>query len=263
MISFKEILSIEEKEGSLKGARRESWQLLLVQSGLLQVFCNGKFYLLGKSDCMLISPYSFLSGDPKSESPSYLVVSFKSGEEPSSCAYSLPEALGESLFTYRKEPEFAPLLALAILQRERAHAIDPLLPRANAALFSKAAALLEERYLNAPSVDALAEELSLSLSKLKRLFARYAGIGTHEYLMELRIALGKQALNSGRSVTETAELCGFANQAYFSAAFKKATGLSPMEYLSKSAPSKPATRKPRKETPPKPSAKRDMPNYLL
>ena len=55
-------------------------------------------------------------------------------------------------------------------------------------------------------------------------------MGVHEYFTLLKITNAKSLLKSGESVTKTAEICGFANQAYFSAAFKRVTGLSPKEY---------------------------------
>ena len=80
------------------------------------------------------------------------------------------------------------------------------------------------------SVSDLADRLNISISNLKRLFAKYTNIGVHEYYTFLKIAQAKELLRQGKTVTDTAELTGFANQAYFSAAFKRITGKTPKEY---------------------------------
>ena len=83
-------------------------------------------------------------------------------------------------------------------------------------------------------------------------------MGVHEYLTLLKITNAKTLLKCGESVTKTAEICGFANQAYFSAAFKRVTGLSPKEYA------------PQKEKAPRQAQKvaakkqeKALPSYLL
>jgi AraC-like DNA-binding protein len=74
----------------------------------------------------------------------------------------------------------------------------------------------------------------------------------------------KELLVAGRSVTQTAEEAGFANQAYFSAAFKKTVGQSPkqfsMQYAQTGAPVSPKAPKKKKQ---QPQNKRDLPSYLL
>lgn len=263
MERIKEILSIELGSEEIKGAAKEEGRLLLVKSGVLQVFCEDHLYLLDQNQAMLIPPYSFLAGFPKTEYCSYMILSFPLEEKSDPAAFSLPAALTDGLFAFQEEPEQLPLLELALLQEKRAKKLDPMITRGNDALFLKAAMRLQEDLQATPSVELLADDLAISLSKLKRLFARYAVCGAHEYLMELRIALAKQTLKEGRSVTETAAICGFANQAYFSAAFKKATGCAPKEYLGSAKREAPAPKKANKKQPKKSAPKRDMPNYLL
>lgn len=77
----------------------------------------------------------------------------------------------------------------------------------------------------------VANHFALSPSHLSRVFHQETGFGVREYLVHYRI---RQAcdllLNSGLSVTQIADLCGFSDSNYFGDAFKKATGLSPREY---------------------------------
>jgi AraC-like DNA-binding protein len=127
----------------------------------------------------------------------------------------------------------------------------------NARLFTLAAEILKENIKLNISVNELADRLDISLSNLKRVFISLAGVGTHEYYNFLKIAKAKELLKQGKSVTETAELTGFANQAYFSAAFKRVTGKTPKEYsLIKPKNDKPIAKKTNNK-------KGDMPSYLL
>ena len=77
----------------------------------------------------------------------------------------------------------------------------------------------------------VADHFALSPSHLSRIFHQETGFGIREYLIHYRI---RQAcdllLNSGLTITQIADRCGFSDSNYFGDAFKKATGLSPREY---------------------------------
>ena len=134
-------------------------------------------------------------------------------------------------------------------------------------LFSQAVAEMEKNILGQLSLENLAENLGISLSHLKRIFAGFTDVGAHEFFMQFKIVKAIGLLKSGRSVTETAELTGFNNQNYFSAAFKRMVGVSPKEYCSvkkrKTAPK--TVREVKREAVPVPQKTKasDMPSYLL
>ncbi len=80
------------------------------------------------------------------------------------------------------------------------------------------------------TVDALAKKCNVSSAYLKKIFAKYNGLGIHEYILQNKISIAKQMLVDGESVTNIAELLAFSSQNYFSTAFKRETGYSPSEY---------------------------------
>lgn len=82
-------------------------------------------------------------------------------------------------------------------------------------------------------VDELAKALSISRSSLNRLFQKYAGVSVHRYCLMQKIKNATECLQSGLSVTETAEHLGFSNQSYFSACYKRETGINPSEVSKK------------------------------
>ncbi len=79
-------------------------------------------------------------------------------------------------------------------------------------------------------LSALADEMSLSLSRFKVRFKKEIGIPPAQYIMGKKIEKSKQLLSSGRySVTDIAMQLGFSSSQYFSTVFKQYTGLPPSQ----------------------------------
>ena len=82
------------------------------------------------------------------------------------------------------------------------------------------------------SVSAISNRLKLSTVYLRRAFKAAYGRSPLSYLQEVRLSNAKTLLESGYySVTEVAQKCGYDSLSYFSAAFRKLSGLSPLAYM--------------------------------
>ena len=81
----------------------------------------------------------------------------------------------------------------------------------------------------------LAEQAMISEVYFRRIFKENFGISPKQYIQELRIHKAKNLLKSNAysSITAVSEETGFTNIYQFSAAFKKATGFTPTEYISR------------------------------
>ena len=77
------------------------------------------------------------------------------------------------------------------------------------------------------SLDDLARICGISKYHLVREFKRYTNQSVLNFLNSLRCKNAEVYLKQGRSVTETAGLCGFESVAYFSRTYKKYMGASP------------------------------------
>lgn len=99
----------------------------------------------------------------------------------------------------------------------------------DAQIFRKAVNYLNHHISERPTISELAGHCNTSNATLKRIFSRFAGIGIHKYFMKLKIQAASRLLKEGNSVTETAEKLGFSSQAYFSAMYKRETGMNPSE----------------------------------
>ena len=80
------------------------------------------------------------------------------------------------------------------------------------------------------SLDEIAGELFFSKSYVKTVFKKYTNKTIIQALAEIKAERAKKLLGEGKSVKETAERLSYCNAAYFAAAFKKVTGVTPTEY---------------------------------
>lgn len=81
---------------------------------------------------------------------------------------------------------------------------------------------------SALSCASAAAAVNVSEVYLRRLFSESLGVPPHAYLTSLRMEKAKALLRRGEgTVEEIAAACGYAGVYYFSAAFKKQTGMPP------------------------------------
>lgn len=286
------IMQNEKPVDRLSGAY-DCLEAVFVNSGTLTVAADEHIFECTAGGAVIFKPgemhYLKLSYDNYTE---YTVVSFKAEgellEKIENTAF-LPTVLQKQLILsifnqivksgeYNKilplvfkEDSFATLklaatIELLIIDISFNAEIVPETESREALLFKKAVKEMKKNVLGQLSVNKLAEKLEISLSHLKRIFAAFTDVGVHEYFMGLKIVKAKEMLKSGVSVTETAELTGFNNQNYFSAAFKRISGISPKEYAGvkkKSEPQKSALSLKKSLSVPKERATADMPSYLL
>lgn len=80
------------------------------------------------------------------------------------------------------------------------------------------------------TVQEVAEHLGLNRSYLYRIFEQKANISLRDYIARLRLEKANLLLaHSTQSVCEIAQSCGFANCSYFSTAYKRSFGKSPLK----------------------------------
>lgn len=96
-------------------------------------------------------------------------------------------------------------------------------------LFRRALKTMNDRISEQLTVECLADELNMSVSSLKRLFDKYAGMSIHKYFLTLKIKKATVMLKHGMSVSEVSDKLGFSSQGYFSATYKRETGKNPSQ----------------------------------
>lgn len=83
------------------------------------------------------------------------------------------------------------------------------------------------------SLTELSEDCNISVSYIKRLFMRYAGMSPKTYYIQMRVREALRLLQNGNTAEATAEMMNFSSPNYFSSFMKKHLGLPPAEYIKK------------------------------
>lgn len=90
---------------------------------------------------------------------------------------------------------------------------------------------MNQNYHTNISLEDSARVATMSSSNFLRLFKQQMGLSPHQYLTNLRLTNAEYLLSSSDlSVSEIAQQVGFIDPLYFSKAFKKFSGKSPLEY---------------------------------
>lgn len=91
---------------------------------------------------------------------------------------------------------------------------------------------LEKHYMKNISIKKLADNCNVSESTLRRNFIKIKGMSPVEYRNGLRMRNAYDFLKTGLfTVTEVAEMVGFADVPYFSKSFKKEFGITPTDCI--------------------------------
>ena len=92
---------------------------------------------------------------------------------------------------------------------------------------SRVKTYIKTSYMREIRVEEIARHLSLDRRYLTRLFKQKTGQTVQEYLIGVRMREACRQLAGGRSVAETAGLCGYADVCNFSKMFKREMGVAP------------------------------------
>ena len=89
---------------------------------------------------------------------------------------------------------------------------------------------ISTHYAEDITIDMLADYFFVSRSKLISDFKKSMGVPIKKYTVFVRISNAQRFLNQGKSISETANLCGFYDNSHFISTFHILTGKTPKEY---------------------------------
>ncbi len=118
-----------------------------------------------------------------------------------------------------------------LLSLAEGNSITPFPEDEDSVLFTKTVQYMTEHIKENLSVSEIASVLHLSVSTLKRVFKKYAGLGVHKYFLKLKLKTAIELLGNGYSVTSVASQLSFSSQGYFTNTFKREFGDLPSTYL--------------------------------
>ncbi|HEA31511.1 MAG TPA: AraC family transcriptional regulator [Leeuwenhoekiella sp.] len=102
----------------------------------------------------------------------------------------------------------------------------------NVAKIKKAKEIVLARMAEPPTLHELAEEIGLSLNKLKEGFKQIYGEPVYSFLFDYKMEVARQLLATGTyNVNEVGLKVGYSTASHFIAAFKKQFGTTPKKYI--------------------------------
>ena len=247
------------KDGySSVGEAHDFWELVFVKSGSVGVLAGDRILELGENMLILHPPMEFHRIWANNDDPARVIfISFAADwvfppcnnimevDEVSSNLTSIAkqriidsfEMNGRAVVNVPRGDPYAAQRAVAVLEellmRLCANGGSGVQERVEPSTgkYAEIVKTLEEnKHLNLTLAE-IAEKCNMSVSNLKKVFFKYAGMGIKHYYNELKARQAVQYLNEGMSVKETAATLGFADQNYFSYFFKRIMGSSPTDYV--------------------------------
>lgn len=107
-----------------------------------------------------------------------------------------------------------------------------LVDETNVIKIRKAKDIIISRMAEPPSLQELADEIGLSLKKLKEGFKQIYGDSVFSFLLDYKMEVARKLLESGdHNVNEVGLKVGYSTSSHFIAAFKKKYGTTPKKYI--------------------------------
>ena len=107
-----------------------------------------------------------------------------------------------------------------------------LVDETNVIKIRKAKDIIINRMAEPPSLQELADEIGLTLKKLKEGFKQIYGDSVFSFLFDYKMEVARKLLESGdHNVNEVGHKVGYSTSSHFIAAFKKKYGTTPKKYI--------------------------------
>lgn len=230
------------------GESHDFWEAVYVCSGSIDVTCDDNVYSMGAGDMIFYPPLSFhkinrvgkkgvrllnisfeYAGDvPKNLPLSVFALSSEEGESFVKTFELIRSAVsGKGAHPYVSQLAASRLTSL-IIELSFDHSVeDRYLSSVSASVYRSLVSYMKEHVFDNFSLSELAGENHVSVSYVKLLFNRYAGVSPKTFYTHLRLNTAKSLLKSHASVSEIAVKMNFSSPNYFSRWFSKATGMNP------------------------------------
>ena len=122
-------------------------------------------------------------------------------------------------------------LSTLIIELALDHSVeDRSLTSVSASEYRRLVSCMKEQVCDNLSLTELALKNHVSVSYVKLLFNKYAGISPKAYYAQLRLNTAKNMLKSRVPVSEVSSRMNFSSHNYFARYFKRSTGMTPTEY---------------------------------
>lgn len=238
------------------GETHDFWELVYVKKGKVGITADNRIYTLEKNMMILHAPMEFHRiWNEDGNSPSVVIISFSAEwkNPPKNNIFIMSDTTavqsvirkitqsfemnGRAVVRQKPGCEYEGQIALMRLEElllslcinELPYNAEENMIHNNK--YAQIVRILNENKDKNLSLNDIAEICNMSVSNLKKVFQKYAGMGIKHYYNQLKAEQAVSYLNDGLSVKETAGKLGFVDQNYFSYFFKNIMGASPTEYI--------------------------------
>ena len=111
--------------------------------------------------------------------------------------------------------------------------LEPSASEGSSDLYQRILVLIHGNLHKKLTIEDIAEKCFCSASQVSHLFKSRSGMTVNRYITGQKMKRAARLLEMGKSITETAELCGYEDTNYFISVFKKHFGLPPGRYQKK------------------------------
>lgn len=231
------------------GEMHPFYEIVYVLSGSVGITAGEKVYVLNAGQCLMHPPGEFhrIRSESGSE-PHVLNLSFHAENmpTPSGRIFEPSDALREEFLEISLEVRDGlhnsdmTLLATQRIRLERwllrafrnGHE-GGVIKSSGAVRYAEIVRLMQDHITENLQAGDIARLSHMSLSKLKKIFTNYAGMGVSRYFTEMKMRYAAEMLRSGARVGEAAAALGYGDQNYFSTVFRRIMGVSPGKYKEK------------------------------
>lgn len=230
---------------------RDYFELIIVDQGEMNHRVNGKDFMLGQHECMVLFPNQNFTQEIKTDGvTTYLTIMFDAtglDEVMSNRVYHLSNKhanLIEKIVKLSTQPNsryysdeiylnFKNIL-LSLIQGQADNieeATTSMRENYENELFQAIVDYLHQNVEEQNQVNDLVDHFALSRSTLQMLFKKYANTSPKAYINQLRLKRSKILIRDSKmSLSEIANELGYGSIQYFSRAFSREFGMSPSSY---------------------------------
>ncbi|MBP3437256.1 MAG: helix-turn-helix transcriptional regulator [Clostridia bacterium] len=236
------------------GERHDFWECVFVTEGVVGVAEDEKIYRLSQNEIIFHKPREFHRiWAAEGTKPSLIILSFRAEgvglERLSEGVFLLTKEMRSHMLSAAQEAEAAlalgkPWRKNVISQQMLACTIETvmllILQRAKSSIsetetiaarhYKSIVRAMNENIDKSLNIAQLAKLTRMGEANLKKCFKKYSGMGVMAYFMSLKMRRAVELMKEGYTIREISEALGFATQNYFSTAFKREFGLTPLAY---------------------------------
>ena len=239
---------IRPKDFYFPGESHDFWELVYVRSGRVTATADERVYHLSEGMLLFHKPMEFhriwSEGDT---CPHLMILSFRAGGSDMArlekgCFVLDPaqrnrfEGITAMFRQARETPSprtvtlTAVLLEGFLLRLTKAEELGHQEASGKDAQYTKIVNVMKENCHKSMSLEELASQCGLSVSNMKRIFARFSDMGVAKYFLSLKMRRAMELLDEDVPASQVAEILDFSEISYFYTVFKRETGLTPTQY---------------------------------